>query len=74
MPKVCIKAPEIVMSGDVGLNAQFNVSTKAKIDSVSVAGGCECPDVPKEKEFNFISSLIGQTWACCPYCDRNEPI
>ena len=53
MPKVCIKAPEIVMSGDVGLNAQFNVSTKAKIDSVSVAGGCECPDVPKEKEFNF---------------------
>ena len=54
------------MSGDVALSADFSVLTKAKIDSVAVAGGCECPDVPKEKEFDFtlkfsaVESTVGE--------------
>ena len=28
MPKICIRAPEIVMSGDFSMQAQLSVSTK----------------------------------------------
>ena len=46
MPRICIKAPEIVMSGDVAIKSSVAVSTKAKLESVSVNGGCVCPDAP----------------------------
>lgn len=46
MPKICVKAPEIVMSGDINIATAMAVSTKAKLESVSVNGGCECGDAP----------------------------
>jgi len=46
MPKICVKAPEIVMSGDVNINAGMAVSTKAKLESVSVGGDCLCGSAP----------------------------
>merc|ERR1712187_184695 len=42
MPKICINAPDIVMSGDVSINAALSVSTKAKLDSINVGGDCDC--------------------------------
>lgn len=46
MPKICVKAPEIVMSGDVNIHAGMAVSTKAKLESVSVGGDCACGNAP----------------------------
>lgn len=46
MVRICVKAPEIVMSGDVAITAGVSVSTKAKLESVSVKGDCECGDAP----------------------------
>ena len=31
MPKICVNAPQIVMSGDVHINAGLAVSTKARV-------------------------------------------
>jgi len=45
--RICIKSPEIVMSGDINISSNFNVVTKAKLDSVAVGGDCECHDLPK---------------------------
>jgi len=47
MPKICVKAPEIVMSGDIHITAAMAVTTKAKLDSVQVQGGCECIEPTK---------------------------
>ena len=46
MPKICVKAPEIVMSGDINISAAMAVVTKAKLESVTVGGDCYCGDVP----------------------------
>jgi len=46
MPKICVKAPEIVMSGDININTSMAVSTKAKLESVSVGGDCACGEAP----------------------------
>ena len=46
MPKICVKAPEIVMSGDINISAAMTVVTKAKLESVTVGGDCDCGDVP----------------------------
>jgi len=35
------------MSGDINISSNFNVVTKAKLDSVAVGGDCECHDLPK---------------------------
>jgi len=48
MVRICVKAPEIVMSGDIGMTAAVAVSTKAKLESVSVKGDCDCGDAPPE--------------------------
>jgi len=46
MPKICVKAPEIVMSSDINMSAAMAVSTKAKLESVSVGGDCACGEAP----------------------------
>ena len=50
MPKICVKAPEIVMSGDVNIQSGIAVTTKAKLESVTVNGGCECDGAPPAPE------------------------
>ena len=49
MVKLCIVSEEVRMSGDIDITAQFRIITKAKLDSISVAGNCEC-DGPVEKD------------------------
>jgi len=49
MVKFCIESEEIRMSGEIGITAKFQIITKAKLDSISVAGNCEC-DGPEEKD------------------------
>lgn len=46
MPKICVKAPEIAMSGDIAISASMSVFTKAKLDSVTICGDCHCGDKP----------------------------
>ena len=46
MPKICVKAPEIVMSGDINISAAMTVVTKAALESVTIGGDCDCGDVP----------------------------
>lgn len=46
MPRICIKAPEIVMSGDITINTGMAVTSKAKLESVTVGGDCACGDTP----------------------------
>jgi len=46
MPKICVKAPEIAMSGDVSIKAGMTVVTKAKLESVQVGGNCDCGEGP----------------------------
>jgi hypothetical protein len=46
MPKICVASPEIVMSGDINITAQFAIVTKAKLDAISVNGSCSCDDLP----------------------------
>ena len=46
MPKICVAAPEIVMSGDITISASMSVMTKAKLDSVTIAGECACDGAP----------------------------
>jgi len=42
MAKICVRSPEVVMTGDINLHAQVAVVTKAKLDAVSVKGDCKC--------------------------------
>ena len=58
MPKICVKAPEIVMSGDININSGMTVVTKAKLDSVTVGGDCDCGDVPTPSHITDYVILI----------------
>lgn len=46
MPKICVQSPEVVSEGEIKIHARVNVTTKAKLDSITVAGTCECADTP----------------------------
>lgn len=46
MPKICVQSPEVVSEGEIRIHARVNVTTKAKLDEITVAGTCECADVP----------------------------
>lgn len=46
MPKICVQSPEVVSEGEINIHVVVNVTTKAKLDSITVAGTCECADVP----------------------------
>lgn len=59
MPKICVNAPQIVMSGDVHINAGLAVSTKAKLDSVDVAGGCKCDNEPAPLVTDYVIVIDG---------------
>jgi len=59
MPKICVKAPEIVMSGDVNINAGLAVSTKAKLDKVEVGGGCKCEGEPEPLVTDYVIVIDG---------------
>ena len=58
MPKICVKAPEIVMSGDININTAMTVVTKAKLESVTVGGDCVCGDVPPPSHITDYVILI----------------
>ena len=58
MPKICVKAPEIVMSGDINISAAMTVVTKAKLESVTIGGGCDCGDVPSDEHITDYVILI----------------
>jgi len=45
-----VKAPEIVMSGDVTINTGMAVTSKAKLESVTVGGDCACDGKPPAPE------------------------
>merc|ERR1739848_858316 len=46
MPKICVQSPEVVATGEINIHARVNVTTKAKLDEITVAGSCQCEDVP----------------------------
>jgi hypothetical protein len=46
MPKICVQSPEVVSEGEIRIHAVVNVTTKAKLDEITVQGNCECADVP----------------------------
>jgi len=46
MPKICVQSPEVVATGEINIHARVNVTTKAKLDEITVAGNCQCEDVP----------------------------
>jgi len=46
MPKICVQSPEVVSQGEIKIHARVNVTTKAKLDEITVQGSCECADVP----------------------------
>jgi hypothetical protein len=58
MPKICVKAPEIVMSGDININTAMTVVTKAKLESVTVGGDCDCGDIPPPSHITDYVILI----------------
>ena len=44
LQKICVKAPDIIMSGDISIKTAMSVFTKAKLESVTVGGDCHCVD------------------------------
>ena len=46
MPKICVKAQKIVMSGNININAAVRVFNKAKQESVTVDGDCDNSAIP----------------------------
>ena len=48
------------MSGEIDITAQFRIVTKAKLDSISVAGNCECDGpVVKDEIHDFVFVIDG---------------
>jgi hypothetical protein len=46
MPKICVQSPEIVAQGEINIRAVVNVTTKAKLDEITVQGACACDGPP----------------------------
>jgi len=46
MPKICVQSPEVVSQGEIKIHARVNVTTKAKLDEITVAGACACDGPP----------------------------
>lgn len=46
MPKICVQSPEIVSQGEINIRAVVNVTTKAKLDEITVQSACACDGPP----------------------------
>jgi len=46
MPKICVQSPEVVSQGEIKIHARVNVTTKAKLDEITVQGACACDGPP----------------------------
>jgi hypothetical protein len=56
MPKICVQSPEVVSQGEINIHARVNVTTKAKLDEITVAGSCGCdgpPPPPPDKIYDI---------------------